>query len=247
MGCDDISSSGAAGPVGDGKATPLTVSFKQDVLPIFQAKCNACHYRGGAVSVYLDDPFDPKLGVIDRENDFPATENRIMVAPGKPEESFLIDKVTAETLDKDIAGDVMPYIFPPITEAEREAVRTWIEDGAKDDAFFRDEVAPIFGTALKLDERGGKCVWCHSAKSSYPPNLLDPFDPKLGVVNVKASRGGGLRVVPGDADASLLYRKISGEKLAANEGEPMPAAFERLTDEEVDTLEAWIREGARNN
>jgi hypothetical protein len=237
--CGDSSS--AAGPgLSEHDSGPVTISYAHDVLPIFQAKCIACHYSGGAIYPWnLSKPFDPETGIIHTKNMFPESKNRELVVPGKPEESFLLYKITATKLDKPIDGDVMPYLQPKLTAAEIETVRTWINNGAKEDEYHA-KVAPIFGTALKLDERGGKCTWCHSASSPYTPNMVDPFDATRGLFALKA-------VVPGDAEGSLLFRKIGGAPLKEGEGEPMPLHYAHCTESELATIEAWIREGALNN
>ena len=59
--------------------------------------------------------------------------------------------------------------------------------------------APIFGDGVSLGAKAGKCSYCHTAKSLNPPNLVDPFDPARGVVNVNAIVGGtgAKRVITG--------------------------------------------------
>ena len=245
--------SGDGGVAGPGMpqepdAGPLTASYRRDIAPVFIEKCIPCHYRNGAISLHLQDPFDPQEGLYNRLNIFPESAQRMLLVPGKPEESFLFHKVSAPTLDFETEGDIMPYIQPDVTAAEIEVVRTWIADGAKNDAFFKESVAPIFGTALKLDARRGKCVWCHSAISPFPPNLIDPFDAERGVVGKPALFAPGATLVePGDPEGSLLFRKIGGAPLGADEGDPMPMDYPRLTPQELGALEQWIREGALNN
>ena len=239
VGCGD--GGAAAGPgVVDIDAGTVTVTYSHDVLPIVQAKCIACHHAKGAIQDWnLSTPFDPKQGIIHRRNMFPDSKYRELVVPYKPEESFFLYKVTATKLDKPIDGDVMPYLQPKLTAAEIEIVRKWIAGGAEK-AYFMANVAPIFGTALKLDERRGKCVWCHSDVSPFEPNLIDPYDPERGVF-VNGS------VVKDDPEGSLLFRKIGGAALKEGDGEPMPMAYAHLTEQELAVIETWIREGALHN
>jgi hypothetical protein len=94
--------------------------------------------------------------------------------------------------------------------------------GLEDDSLYRNSVSRIFG-----------------------PDLTAPFDPSGGAVGV-ASVYGGVRVVPGDPEASVLFTKVKDEPLPQNLGWPMPRQFERLTPEETQTLRDWISEGAKN-
>ena len=50
---------------------------------------------------------------------------------------------------------------------------------------------------------------------------------------------------PGDPPGSLLYREVSATQAQdEDEDEPMPPGGRRLPPEDVDTIEAWILEGA---
>ena len=76
--------------------------------------------------------------------------------------------------------------------------------------------------------------------------LTDLFDPQRGSVDI-ASDFGGVRIVPGDLEASVLFTKVKGEPLPSNLGRPMPLHFERLTPQEIQILRDWISEGAKDN
>lgn len=54
----------------------------------------------------------------------------------------------------------------------------------------------------------------------------------------------GTRVIEGDAAASVLYRKVSGENLC---GPRMPLGRDPLPQEEIDRIRTWIDDGARND
>lgn len=227
-------------------ASAATVSYAEQVRPIFAAKCVACHHPGSPLMLDLQDPFDPELGIINRPNSYTEARNKVVVVPGKPEKSALIDKVAAKDLDHEKDGDPMPFVVEDVTADEIATIRTWIEDGAKNDTFYEEEVAPIFGDGVHLGRRIGKCSFCHTASSPFAPDLVNPFDSKRGVVNVAAGIG-GVRVKPGDPDASVLFRKISEKPLPMELGAHMPRVFEPLTAAEIETLETWIREGALEN
>lgn len=96
------------------------VSYFRDVRPIFQASCHGCHQpakRGGEY-VMTDFASLVKGGE--------STETAVI--PGKPEESNLIAQIAV----KDGSAE-MPKNKPPLTEAERTLISTWVSQGAKDD------------------------------------------------------------------------------------------------------------------
>ena len=62
-----------------------------------------------------------------------------------------------------------------------------------------------------------------------------------------ASMFGGVRIVPGDPEASVLFTKVEGGDLPPGLGRPMPLHYDRLTSQEIQILRNWIAEGAKNN
>jgi len=226
--------------------TPTEVSFSAQVAPIFAAKCNLCHHPDNAVKVDLTQPFDPEVGIINRPNSWTKSEKTILVAPGDPEASALIWKVEQTQLEHKIDGDPMPWHIAPLTDRELEDLRQWIVQGAEADALYRNSITRIFGDGVSLGSRGGKCAYCHYAGAAFGPDLADPFDPDRGAVDI-ASVFGGVRIVPGDPEASVLFAKVSGGTLGPDLGRPMPLHPERLTPEEIQILQDWISEGAKNN
>jgi mono/diheme cytochrome c family protein len=97
------------------------VSYYRDVRPIFQQYCQGCHQPakplGGFVMTEHADLF--KKG----DRDQPG------VVAGKPEQSFLIEQITA----KDGKKPAMPRGRDPLTDAQVALIRRWIAEGAKDD------------------------------------------------------------------------------------------------------------------
>ena len=225
----------------------LRVSFQNDVRPIFLSKCVDCHHKASPTKLDLRAPFDGERGVINRANGWieRGSAYPFIVVPGKPEESALIAKVERSDLDISREGHRMPRQIASLSEVESATVERWIVEGANEDAFYRENVAPIFGTENSLGIRAGKCAWCHS--TSQPAGGLDilrPFGPN-GLVDVDSIASTKKRVVRGSALASFLMDKIrGGEDLR---GEMMPKQIPSLTEEEIQTLKTWVLEGARNN
>jgi hypothetical protein len=236
--------SAQAGVGGSSGAQP--VSFERDVKPLFEG-CVTCHYTGSLV-IDIEAPFTPVTGLVDSDNTWaiahpegntPAKN----VAPGEPENSFLLQKLADEALDPGTAGEKMPWQVPRVTAEELMAFRDWIAGGALNDATFTTTIRPIIGTEGKF---GGKCIHCHRAGGERP-NLTDPFDPETGAVGVEAMRSDFNVIEPGVPDESFLIVKISSEALPPTQGLPMPAHFPRLTAAEVEVVRTWIAEGAEDN
>ena len=248
LGCEDDKS--PAGP--SGVSLDPTVSFEREVKPLLAARCAICHYEGSQVLPYLDDPLDPDTGLINFENTwFPGHDSdyEVVVRPGKPDESFLIYKVEANpdpaVFDPANNGSPMPLQVPVLSAAELGAVRKWITDGAQNDSFFKEEVAPIFGTQPVITGAGGKCTYCHYDGSPTGLSVIDVFDPVSGLVGVDSVLSTKLRVKPGAPDESFLVEKLEEETPSA--GGRMPLHYPRLSEAEVARLRTWIAEGAQDN
>ena len=79
-----------------------------------------------------------------------------------------------------------------------------------------------------------KCYTCHGPSSVSRKTQLR-FDIEGGANKV---------IVPGRADQSEMYRRISSENTAVR----MPPAYagrDKLTDKEIDTIRRWIDQGAK--
>jgi hypothetical protein len=231
----------SSGSDGTNPTTPTEATFMKDIAPIF-ASCALCHHPGNATLVDLTNPFDPATGIINRPNSWAMAPHKVLVVPGHPETSFLIDKVERTDLVLDTEGSPMPWNIPTLDSVQIMTIRQWITDGAMNDDNFTTNVAPIFGDGMSLGRRGGSCAYCHYQGTVQPPDLTHPFDPMAGIVSVVGARG--TRVVPGQPDDSILVKKIEGQMAG---GPPMPYQEPRLSGDQIAKLKAWIAAGAQNN
>jgi hypothetical protein len=239
------SSTGGSSPGTGGTPGTSTVSYSSDVRPIFTAKCNYCHGPTSAVMVDLNDPFDPKLGIIGRANSWTGSEEKLLVDPGNVANSFLITKVVETDLDAHVDGAPMPMELPMLTSEEIAAVEQWISAGAENDDFFKAQVAPIFGTAVSLGRAAGKCTYCHFPGNTHTVDVLDVFGTMVDKRSAYGSNGSpGTIVIPGDPENSVLIKKLKGDPSV---GFQMPFVPPRVTADEVETLKVWIEEGAQDN
>ncbi len=101
-------------------------------------------------------------------------------------------------------------------------------------------------------ETRGQCNQCHA----NPPNDIsngllsmgtDPdtaYQALVGVTSTSSRCGGGVLVVAGDPEASLLFTKTAAEPDC---GGRMPLGGTALTDVEREMIHSWIAAGAEQN
>ena len=113
---------GSPGPGRSAGAAEAPVSFKQDVLPIFQNHCVACHHTPDGEGYKASG-----LDLTTYEAVMKGTKYGPMIAPGHPEYSnlmWLLDWRAAPQLR-------MPHNEMQLPGSERNTIRTWIQQGAK--------------------------------------------------------------------------------------------------------------------
>jgi hypothetical protein len=223
-----------------------------DVAPIFEERCIICHNGPGAPK---------KLQLTSYDNIMKGSENGPVVRPGDPDGSELMKRILG------ISTPRMPLTGPPwLSDEQIDLIRRWIAGGAKNaatpapqpepqqpqpqpqkkpqqpaqpksdkpkknSAFVTyADVAPIF----KL-----RCVKCHNTRG-----LMGP--PPEGLIlasyaDILDTRERA-RVVPGNPDASELVRRIRGQALPRMPYDGPPW----LSVEEIELIEKWIAQGARD-
>ncbi len=110
------------------------------------------------------------------------------------------------------------------------AVEPAVEPAAEARVRFNDQIRPI------LSDR---CFYCHGPDPKRREAELRLDD----AASATAKNDNGAAIVPGDADASLLIRRVTSND--PDEVMPPPdSKHGRLTDAEVELIRRWIREGA---
>lgn len=97
-----------------------SVSYYRDVRPIFQRHCQGCHQPARAGGKFDITAYTAIMTGAGDEH---------VVVPGKPDESILIDEITAEDGEK----PSMPKDADPLPAVDVDTIRRWIAEGAKDD------------------------------------------------------------------------------------------------------------------
>jgi len=97
-----------------------TISFAEDIMPIFRGRCVGCHAQGGA-------GFDKSgLDLTTYEGVMKGTNHGPMVVPKDPDSSNLI-----WLLDHRASPELrMPHGTKKLSTCDRNDIRTWIREGA---------------------------------------------------------------------------------------------------------------------
>ncbi|MFN8445115.1 MAG: c-type cytochrome domain-containing protein [Caldilineaceae bacterium] len=91
------------------------VSFKDDVLPIFEQHCFKCHGD-------IENP-EEGLQLTSRKKVMAGSLNGGVVSPGDPDKSYLVEMITKNK---------MPKKGPPLSQLEKDIIIAWIKQGALD-------------------------------------------------------------------------------------------------------------------
>ncbi len=96
---------------------------------------------------------------------------------------------------------------------------------------FKNDVQPIFNN---------HCISCHPSSGDLDLREGHSYNE---IVGVSASGYSGTLVVPGNAEASVLYKKIDGSGAF---GSNMPLGGS-LSANQIKIIRDWINQGAKNN
>lgn len=117
---------GLAVALAAGAALANESSFEQDVLPVLKSQCVMCHLPEvalGELSLH-PDPWQSVVGIASKQSALK------LVEPGAPDKSYLYLKL----IDTHASAGGSGLRMPPaqkLEEAQLEAIRRWIEQGAK--------------------------------------------------------------------------------------------------------------------
>ncbi len=106
------------------------VSYKNDIVPIFEEVCYSCHSPEEKIDAELDMTTVEKL-IVGGE------KYGASLVPGKPDESTIVKYVRGELLPQ------MPEDDMPLTRDEVHLIRLWIAAGAIDDTKPDEPAAPL--------------------------------------------------------------------------------------------------------
>ena len=103
------------------------VSFQRDIVPLLKSRCAACHLTGeepGHMALHPRAAYGYLVNVASVESPL------LRVAPGAPDESYLVHKLQGTQLDIGGEGVQMPIESGPLAEPDIRMIREWIREGA---------------------------------------------------------------------------------------------------------------------
>jgi ribosomal protein S16 len=205
------SGSGSGNTGGQSTCSPDTVYFQQQVLSIFVSNCSlsGCH-----------DAISQQHGLV------LTNYNGIMakISPGNLNNSKIWEKIN----DNDPSDRMPPPPRNPLSQAQKDIIKKWIQQGAKNNSCTSascDSVNVTYSSTIK-SIISAKCQGCHS--STAPANGYD-FT-QYAVVKARVTDGklwGAINHLPGYF--------------------PMPKNGNKLSDCEIAQVRRWINAGAPNN
>ena len=104
-------------PTQDTASTAAQKLFTDDIKPILEKNCLACHSGANPTLLNLSNHASPFL---------PGPSGRAYIVPGKPDQSLLLEAVSRQGLHQ----RMMPRLQVTLTDMEIGTLREWIEAGA---------------------------------------------------------------------------------------------------------------------
>lgn len=220
---ETLESEGAIEQVLDLAASPNLAAenlFKSQIAPLFEKSCVSCHGPKKQEAGFRLDTYENMMKAGD--------SGIVFVEPGNPDGSMLIDLV----LGLDPFIEQMPSEGKKLDEREVQLLKDWIEQGANGPypsqrtVDFASHIDPI----LKAN-----CASCHSGN-----NAESGLNITKRISLLKGGDSGQPALVPGDADKSALFHRITSEDTSFR----MPKGADALPASSIDLLTTWIAEGA---
>ncbi len=203
------------------------------------AACVLCHSSNDPYKSYRGLDLTTCEGIILGSTEAPA---RSVVVPGKPKKGLMRRHIRNNRMPLGVAFDY-PQDTPNIL-----AVKKWIDDGAKNNDHFNNEILPLFSKSNTFGSPAS-CVACHMSNQE-PPSFheLDMTSHKgimLGADAIAKAEEGlpPVKIVkPGNSAGSKLYQRLIENRMPAGINPGEDRAHPNLA-----LLLRWIEQGAQCN
>lgn len=108
-------------------ASAKTVSFSADIVPVLRTRCAVCHLTGQEAGNMALHPKAAYASMVNRKS---SASQLLLVAPKKPDKSYLIMKLEGTHLKNGGKGARMPFGAPRLDANTIALFRAWIGAGA---------------------------------------------------------------------------------------------------------------------
>ncbi len=196
---------------------PVSI-FEKDIRPVLQAKCGRCHgedVRKGELALHT--PAGIRKG----------SESGPILVPGQSEKSRLYEMVRD--------GEMPPDKKNPLTKAEVEIIRRWIDGGAR----FENETA----TKPEITQHDIvpilllRCTACHGRQKRE-----GELDLRTRAAMLRGGKSGPA-FVSGKPDESLILKRLQREEMPPRQ-RLVEAMVKPMEATEIEKLTRWIALGA---
>ena len=103
-------------------------SFSKDVVPILKTRCAVCHLTGQEQGNMALPPTKAYASLVNAKSSEAPLLMRVV--PGKPEKSYLINKLEGTQIAAGGKGARMPFGAEPLPADQIKLIREWIAAGA---------------------------------------------------------------------------------------------------------------------
>jgi formylglycine-generating enzyme required for sulfatase activity/mono/diheme cytochrome c family protein len=194
------------------------IEFVKQVKPILESTCVSCH---GA---------EKSKGGVELHTKSAAIGDTIIEGSAADSSSYTTTILSADDDDR------MPPTGPMLTKEQTEVLRLWIDQGAKwPDGVVLEQTRRIPFTEDVKPILEQNCLSCHQESKDKGGLRLD------NKASAFAGGDSGDAIVPGFPEDSPLYTLTI---LPEGHDDIMPPKGDPLTQEQTDTLKAWIEQGA---
>lgn len=105
------------------------VRFQADIAPVLKTRCAVCHLTGSEAGKLALHPKAARASLVGRKS---GESSFLLVAPGKPDVSYLLMKLEGTHVARGGKGARMPFGQTPLDAATIAKMRAWIVAGAPD-------------------------------------------------------------------------------------------------------------------
>lgn len=174
VGCGPGSGEGlnvAGRPLAEGSDLALEPTLASIQVNIFDPSCVVCHSGAAAPQgLRLDaaSSFVNLVGVASTQDG-----SLLRVAPGNPDQSYLVRKLEGTAS----SGEQMPLGAPPIPQSTIDFVRQWISDGALPESSGPTDAAPVVVSMAPSPD---------TVSADFPAQITVGFDQEIDASTVNA-------------------------------------------------------------
>lgn len=186
------------------------VCFEDAVLPLFQSNCSksGCHDA------------DTRAGGYQLDNHTNIIARGIIASNGADSKMYKV------LIDSNSAAVMPPSYNNALTDSQKNLIKTWINEGAKNTT---------------------NCSSCDSSKFTFAANIQPILQTHcLGCHGGVAIDGGFIPLDNYDG-VKQLVKKLYPSVSHAENADPMPKIGNKLNDCKIATIRKWIDAGAPNN